>query len=173
MLRTRVRAGPIAGFVVSLVAAIALAAIHSGDLFVNRWIPAYDEPVHTALRIPYGPRIVRDWSSGHAEIRFENFRVVVPPGTVLSRALEVHRAAYLYEWVRRPPSSSRLAGVLVIYFTLSMALTSYLRKFGQSRLRLMRSQVGVLLAIGVMAVTAKLLLLFTALPEFWIPVAVV
>jgi putative nucleotidyltransferase with HDIG domain len=173
MLRTRVRAGPIAGLVLSLVAAIVLTVIHSGDQFVGPWVPAYDETVHTALRIPYGPRIARDWSSGRAEIRFENFRVVVPPGTVLQRSREDHRAAYLYEWVRRPPTWQRLFGVLVIFFTLVMALTAYLRKFGQSRLRLMRSQVGVLLAIGVMAVTAKLLLLFTALPEYWIPAAAV
>jgi putative nucleotidyltransferase with HDIG domain len=173
MLRTRVRAGPIAGLVVSLVAAIVLTMIHSGDLFVGRWEPAYDEKVHTALRIPYGPRIVRDWSSGHAEIRFENFRVVVPPGAILLRSREDHRAAYLYEWVRRPPTWQRLGGVLVIYFTLMMALTAYLRKFGQSRLRLIRSQVGVLLALGLMAITAKLVLLFTALPEYWIPAAAV
>jgi putative nucleotidyltransferase with HDIG domain len=173
MLRTRVRAGPIAGLVVSLVAAIVLTAIHSGDLFVRSWIPSYDERVHTALRIPYGPRLVRDWSSGRAEIRFENFRVVVPPGAVLLRSREDHRAAYLYEWVRRPPTTQRLGGLLVIYFTLMMALTAYLRKFGQSRLRLMRSQVGVLLSIGLLAVTAKLLLLFTALPEYWIPAAAV
>jgi putative nucleotidyltransferase with HDIG domain len=61
----------------------------------------------------------------------------------------------------------------VIFFTLCMALTAYLRKFGQSRLRLMRSQVGVLLTIGLAAVGAKLLLIFTAIPEFWVPVAVV
>ncbi|HEX3594952.1 MAG TPA: HDIG domain-containing protein [Polyangiaceae bacterium] len=155
------------------MAAIVLTTIHSGDLFVRSWVPSYDERVHTALRIPYGPRLVRDWSSGRAEIRFENFRVVVPPGEVLLRSREDHRAAYLYEWVRRPPAWQRIGGVFFIYFTLMMALTAYLRKFGQSRLRLMRSQVGVLLAIGLVAVTAKLLLLFTALPEYWIPAAAV
>jgi putative nucleotidyltransferase with HDIG domain len=173
MLRTRVRAGPIAGLVLSLAAAIALTAVHSGDLFVPAWVPVYGSPVSTALRVPYGPRLVRDWSSGHAEIRFENFRVVVPPGTLLSRDREDHRAAYLYEWVRRPPSMPRLAGVVVIFFTLFMALTAYLRKFGQSRLRLMRSQVGLLLTMGLIAVVAKLFLIFTALPEYWIPLAAV
>ena len=80
MLRTRVKAGPIAGLVLSLVAAIILTLVQSGDLFVRRFTPVYDAPVRTALRIPYGPRIVRDWSSGRAELRLENFRVVVPPG---------------------------------------------------------------------------------------------
>jgi putative nucleotidyltransferase with HDIG domain len=173
MLRTRVRAGSIGGLVLSLVAAVVLTIVHSGDLFVSRWTPSYDVPVRTTLRVPYGPRIVRDWSSGHAEIRFENFRVVVPPGTVLNRARDDHRAAYLYEWVRRPPTWERLTGLLVIFFTLMMTLTAYLRKFGQSRLKLMRSQVGVLLTMGILALAAKLLLLFTALPEYWIPLAAV
>jgi putative nucleotidyltransferase with HDIG domain len=171
MLRTRVRAGPVAGLVLSLLAAFALTVIHSADLFVDSWAPTYDRAVHVTLRIPYGPRIVREWSGGRAEIRFENFRVVVPPGTVLDRTREDHRAAHLYESMRRPPTAGRLAGTLVIFFTLSMALTAYLRKFGQSRLRLMRSQVGVLLTAGLLALVAKLFLIFTTLPEFWIPLA--
>ncbi len=170
MLRTRVRAGPIAGLILSLVAAVILTLVQAGDLLLSGFTPTFDEPVRTALRIPYGPRIVRDWSSGHAEMRLENFRVVVPPGTILSPTREDHRAAYLYERVRRP-TWERLGGLFVIDFTLVMALTAYLRKFGQARLRLARSQVGVLLTMGLIAIAAKLLLAFTALPEYWIPLA--
>ncbi|HVU00918.1 MAG TPA: HDIG domain-containing protein [Polyangiaceae bacterium] len=173
MLRTRVKAGPIAGLVLSLVSSVILTAVQSGDLFVPEWLPDYGEPVQTTLRIPYGPRIIREWVEGRADIRFENFRVVIPPGVVLDRAREDHRAAHLYESVRRPPTWARLLGMMVIFFTLVMALTAYLRKFGQSRLRLMRSQVGVLVTIGLAAVVAKLILLFTAVPEFWIPMAAV
>jgi len=173
MLRTRVRARPISALILSLLGALVLTVIQGGDLLVDAWQPVYDQPVHTTLRIPYGPRIVRDFSSGRPEIRFENFRVVIPPGTILDGGREDHRAAHLYESLRRPPRLERLAGGFVIYFTLLMALTSYLRKFGQSRLRLMRSQVGVLLTIGMTAAAAKLLLLFTAFPEYWIPVAAV
>jgi putative nucleotidyltransferase with HDIG domain len=173
MLRTRVRAGPIAGLVLSLVAAIILTVIQAGDLFVPEWAPVFDRPVQVALRIPYGPRIVRDFTSGRTEIRFENFRVVVPPGTLLTSAREDHRAAHLYETVRRPPTGERLLGLLMMFFTLSVALAAYLRKFGQARLRLMRTQVGVLIAIGLVSIVAKILLLFTALPEFWIPLAAV
>src|SRR5258706_4407532 len=147
MLRTRIKAGPIAGLNLSLFAALLLVAVQAGDLFVPRWTPEYGRPVHTALRIPYGPRIVRDWANGRSDIRFENFRVVVPAGTVLTRDREEHRAAHLYETLRRPPTSSRLLGLGGIFFTLCMALTAYLRKFGQSRLRLLRSQIGVLLAV--------------------------
>jgi putative nucleotidyltransferase with HDIG domain len=173
MLRTRVRAGPIAGLVLSLLAALVLTAIQIGDLYVDGWAATWDAPVRTTIRIPYGPRIIRDFSSGHAELRFENFRVVVPRGVTLDQRREDHRAAYVYDSARRPPGWERLVGDVVVFFTLAMALTSYLRKFGQSRLRLMRSQVGVLLTIGIAAIGAKLLLLFTALPEYWIPAAAV
>jgi hypothetical protein len=54
-----------------------------------------------------------------------------------------------------------------------MALTSYLRRFGQSRLRLLRAEVGILSAVVLCAAVARLLLLTTGLPEFWVPVAVV
>jgi len=173
MLRTRVRARPVSAAVLSVLGAAALALIQAGDLLVDSWQPEYDRPIHVSLRVPYGPRIVRDFSNGKSEIRFENFRVVVPPGTVLDRGREDHRAAHLYESLRRPPRPEHFGGAFVIYFTLLMALTSYLRKFGQSRLRLMRSQVGVLLTIGVAALAAKLMLLFTAFPEYWIPVAAI
>src|ERR1041384_1271468 len=118
MLRTRVRARPVSAMVLSLVGAIVLTIIQAGDLLIDSWQPDYDRPIHTSLRVPYGPRIVRDFSNGRPDIRFENFRVVVPPGTVLDRSREDHRAAHLYESLRRPPRPERLGGVFVIYFTL-------------------------------------------------------
>ena len=88
MLRTRVRTRPVSALILSLLGAVALTLIQTGDLLVDGWQPSYEHPVHTSLRIPYGPRIVRDFSSGRPEIRFENFRVVVPTGTVLDRSRE-------------------------------------------------------------------------------------
>src|SRR5260370_13488668 len=52
-----------------------------------------------------------------------------------------------------------------------MLLTAYLRRFGQNRVRLLRTEVGLFSAMCVMMFVVKLLLLFTALPEFWGPVA--
>src|SRR5260370_33391633 len=52
-----------------------------------------------------------------------------------------------------------------------MLLTAYLRRFGQNRVRLLRTHVGLFFAMFVMMLVVKLLLLFTALPEFWVPVA--
>src|SRR5690606_19489525 len=86
---------------------------------------------------------------------------------------EGHQAAVAYETQRRGADLQRLLGMWVIFFTLSMTLTAYLRKFGQSRLKLLRSQVGVFLTMGLMAIAAKMLLLFTSLPEYWLPLAAV
>jgi cyclic-di-AMP phosphodiesterase PgpH len=173
MLRTRVRAGLAAGFVLSIVGAAFLVFIHSGDAFLSALAPAYGEPTPTTLRVPYGPRVVRDSAGLHSEIQYENVRVSVSRGTVLSRRDEAHQAALTYERLRRPPRSSVLVGMFAIFFTLSMTLTSYLRKFGQSRLKLLRAQVGVFLVMGLMALLAKGILLFTGLPEFWVPIAAV
>ncbi|MBM4362195.1 MAG: HDIG domain-containing protein, partial [Deltaproteobacteria bacterium] len=173
MLRTRVRAGPVAGLLLSLFAAAVLTAVQAGELVVRRAPPAWDQPVKTALRVPYGPRIVRDWSSGRAELRIENFRVVVPPGTVLSAAREDHRAAHLHDVLRRSSARDRVAGAFFVFFTLCMALTAYLGKFGQARLRLLRSQVGVVAAVGLATLVGQLLLTFTGLPEQWMPLAAI
>jgi putative nucleotidyltransferase with HDIG domain len=50
-------------------------------------------------------------------------------------------------------------------------LTAYLRRFGQNRVRLLRTQIGLFIAMLIMSLVVKLMLLFTALPEFWVPVA--
>jgi putative nucleotidyltransferase with HDIG domain len=171
MLRTRVKAGPIAGLTLSAVAATLLTIIQAGDLFVAGFEPTLGAPVPTTVRVPYGPRVVRDTISGESQFFYENHRVMVPRGEELSLSLDDHRAAFTYASLRRPPSTAALAGMFTIFFTLSMVLTAYLRKFGQSRLKLLRSQIGVFVAMGLLAIVSKLLLLFTAVPEFWIPVA--
>jgi putative nucleotidyltransferase with HDIG domain len=173
MLRTRIRAGPVAGLVMSLLFAALLTVVQAGPRLIAGLDPHFGEPAPTTLRVPYGPRIVRDISTGRADLHYEHERVIVPMGTVLREDVEQHWTAFIYESMHRPPQWPRLAGIFAIMFTLSMALTAYLRKFGQSRLRLLRVQIGVLVAMGALAVFAKALLTFTALPEFWIPIATV
>ncbi len=58
-----------------------------------------------------------------------------------------------------------------IYLIVCLMLTVYLRRFGQNRVRLLRTQVGMFVLMTGSLIVAKLLLLFTALPEFWMPVA--
>lgn len=172
MLRTRVKAGPVPGLVMSLLFAAVLTAVHVGDHYVSLWAPAMGAATPVTLRVPFGARLTQD-QTARANLRQPHARNVVPRGTVLRTESAVHWTAYLYESARRPPQPPRLAATFAIFFTLAMALTAYLRNFGQSRLRLLRVQVGLLLMMGSLAIVAKAMLLFTSLPEFWIPVAAV
>src|SRR5687768_10022423 len=135
MLRTRIRAGPIPALVMSLLFAGLLTLVHSGVRSIGGTAPAFGEPTQTTLRVPYGPRVLRDTSTGKADLHYQHQRVIVPIGTVLNQDVEDHFTAYIYETTHRPPRAPRLAGLFFIYFTLCMALTAYLRSFGQSRLK--------------------------------------
>ncbi len=167
MLRTRVRAGAAAGLVLSLLFAGVFTAVSLFELYIPALTPSFGQATLITLRVPYGPRIVR----GRSQLSYEHARVIVPRGTVLDEANDDHRAAFAYESIRRPPTSGRLVSFFVIDFIVCMMLTTYLRQFGQNRVRLLRPQIGLLaLAVGSVVI-AKGLLLFTALPEFWIPMA--
>lgn len=168
MLRTRLRAGPVAGFVLSVLFAFIFTAISVADLYLPALFPRMGAPAPVTLRLPYGPRIVRDTQH---RLVYEHTRLIVPRGTVLHELDDNHRAAFAYESIRRPPTLGRLGSLYVIYFIVCMMLTAYLRRFGQSRVRLLRAQVGLHLLMAGSLVLAKGLLLFTALPEFWIPMA--
>ena len=168
MLRTRVRAGPVAGFVLSAFFALFFTVISVGDLFLPSLTPRFGVAAPVTLRVPYGPRIVRD--ENHRLI-YEHTRLIVPRGDVLHEWDDNDRAAFAYESIRRPPTFGRLASLYVIYFIVSLMLTGYLRRFGQNRVRLIRAQAGLLVLMTCTIVLAKLMLLLTALPEFWIPMA--
>ncbi|AKT36299.1 HDIG domain-containing metalloprotein [Chondromyces crocatus] len=168
MLRTRLRAGPVAGFVVSVLFALVVTGISVADLYLPSLVPRMGSPAPFTLRLPYGPRIVRDTQH---RLVYEHTRLIVPRGTVLHEWDDNHRAAFAYESIRRPPTTGRLGSLYVLYFIIGMMLTAYLRRFGQSRVHLLRAQVGLLGLMAGSLVFAKALLLFTALPEFWIPVA--
>jgi cyclic-di-AMP phosphodiesterase PgpH len=173
MLRTRVRAGPVAGLVLSLVFGLLMTVIQAGDRFISAWAPKFGSATSVTIRVPYGPRIIHDPLTGRSDLRYEHARVVVPRGTTLSRGSAPHWTAHIYESMHRPPSWPRLLGGFGIFFTLGMALTAYCRRFGRSRLRLLRVQIGIVTLALLLALVAKAMLVFTALPEFWIPIAAV
>lgn len=171
MLRTRVRATPVIGFFISLLFAAVLTLVQSGDRFVRAWGPVYGQRTAVTLRVPYGPRLVRD---GHrTRPHFQEQRTVIPLGTVLRADLPAHQAAYAYESAHRPPKPARLGGGFVIFFTLTLALLTYLRSFGQARLKLLRMQTGLVLQVALLTLLAKGLLLFTWLSPMWVPMATV
>jgi hypothetical protein len=174
MLRTRVRAGAAAGIVLSLLFAGLFTGVSLFDLYLGSLDPHLNIPgmvTRVTLRVPYGPRIVRDARGGHSQLAYEHARIIVPRGTQLDEADDEHRAAFAYETTRRHPNGARLFSYFGIYFIVCLMLTTYLRRFGQNRVRLLRPQVGLLVLTLGSVVLAKALLLFTALPEFWIPMA--
>jgi cyclic-di-AMP phosphodiesterase PgpH len=168
----RKRAGAIAGVILGVVFAALLCILQSFDLFVDSWAPRIGEPTAVTLRVPYGPQIIRDKHSGGSAVSYEHTRVIIPKGTVLSEHNPDHRAAFAYESIRRPPGGSRLWAYGVINLTLAILLTAYLHRFGQNRVRLLRTQIGLFVGIFLMMLVIKLMLLLTALSEFWIPVAI-
>jgi putative nucleotidyltransferase with HDIG domain len=171
MLRTRVRAGAAAGLILSVLFAGLFTAISLFELYIPSLAPHMGGVAAVTLRVPYGPRIVQDARGGHSHLAYEHARVIVPRGTLLDEGNDEHRSAFAYESIRRPLKAGRVFSFFVIDFIVCLMLTTYLRRFGQNRVRLLRPQVGLLVLTLGAVVTAKLILLFTALPEFWIPMA--
>ena len=172
MLRTRVRVGPVAGLVLSIVFAALFTAIGVFDLFVVSYAPEYGQATQTSLRVPFSARMVTETGGKMTSVEYRYERVIIPRGTVLDVDNEQHRAAVTHHALRRPPRLARIVSAFVLYLFGGLVLTGYFRRFGHSRTRLMRSQLG-LFALMVMALAgAKALTLYTALPAFWVPVTV-
>ena len=169
MLRTRVRAGAVAGFVMSLAFATILTLVQRGEVLVRPWAPRFDAPTAVTLRVPYAPFITISASG----ISYEHARVVIPRGTVLDDDLAHHRIAFAYETIHRAASPVRLGATFAIFFTLFLLASTYLRRFGPSRTRLLRTQLGLFGTMSLVVIACKAMLLFTPLPEFWMPVATV
>ncbi len=179
MLRTRVRAGAAAGLALSLVFAVLVTTVETADVFVPGWAAVAGHAAPVSIRVPYGRSFVerldmappRDSPRPLPEYRHGS--VIVPRGTVLDPAASEQRAAMAFDAARHATRPVRLLAIAAIHFLLFFLLTTYLRRFGASRTRLLRTQLGIVGAMALLVLVAKALLLFTALPEFWIPVAVV
>src|SRR5580704_5946611 len=98
MLRTRVRAGAVAGLVMSLVFAAALTLVQRSDTLVKEWTPKVGERAPVTIRVPYAPLIVKTSRTG---IAYGHARIVVPRGTLLDEDVEAHRVAIAFEASRR------------------------------------------------------------------------
>ncbi len=155
----------------SLAFAVFMTLLQTGDGFVAAWAPAYDQPTQITLRVPYGPRFQR--IEMRTRLHFQERGALISRGTVLTQKNQKHQSAWQLETALRPPSLPRLGGIFVVFLTLGLALTTYLRKFGENRLRLLRAQVGVVIAMAILGAAAKAILLFTPLPSLWVPMATV
>ena len=152
----------------SFVFAAFLTLVQTGDVFVSAWEPHFGQPTPTTIRVPYATFIQKAVSSS---IAYEHTRILVPRGTVLDATNDAHRVAYAFEMSRRPAKSIRTGAYGIIYFTLFLLLATYLRRFGQTRTRLLRTQLGLFVTMTVFIIAAKLALVLSPVSEFWIPLA--
>ena len=87
----------------------------------------------------------------------------------------VQGVALLVPWGELPGLGAEvglaLAGFGLLQFLIVLALTTFLRTFGQPRLRLLRTQVGVLATMLLVAVVARGLLVAFEPSPLWLPVA--
>lgn len=172
MLRTRVRASVTAGVVLSVIFAILFTLIGVFDTFVPSWAPILGRPTAVTIRVPYSTRIVRSQDRAEPSLSYDQIQVLIPPGTYLTESDEIHQASFAYESLRRPPRNAKIIAYAAINLALGLMLTTYLRTFGHSRMRLLQTQIGVFVLMTLTLLTAKLMLLFTSLPEYWVPEAV-
>jgi putative nucleotidyltransferase with HDIG domain len=154
----------------SVVFAALLTLAQMGDVLAPQLAPHFGEPTPTTIRVPYASFIQKALSS---QIAYEHTRILIPRGTVLDASLDAHRVAYAFETSRRPARSARTIAIFVIHLTLLLLASTYLRRFGPTRTRLLRTQLGLFATMAAVFIAAKILLVFTPLSEFWIPVAVV
>lgn len=175
-LRTRVRAGWLAGVLLSLTTAVLLTLVQYGDVAFAAFEPKLGEATPVSLRVPHrlAPRLEATASGrSDAPLNYRLQHVLVPVGVELSAAEPSHKVAVSYELARRSPSGLHVLGSFALFFTLCMSLAAYVRKFGQNRLRLFRSQVGMVGLILLVFAFCKTQLMFSGASEFWLPVGLV
>jgi putative nucleotidyltransferase with HDIG domain len=167
MLRTRLIAGPRAGFVLSAVVATLLTIISVGETFFEPLRVRSEAPAPVTLRLPPVAMRTSDGTGQHHLVRVAP--VVARGSVVKDRTLAEY--VMLYENARRPVKVTTLLGSWFIYFLISVMMVTYCRRFAPSYGTLLRTQVGLLtLTVGFMAV-GKLVLLATTISAFALPVA--
>ncbi|MGZ3416749.1 MAG: HDIG domain-containing metalloprotein [Polyangiales bacterium] len=171
MLRTRIFGGVVAGLVLSFVFAAFFTAVWSFDLWAMR-SPQIGQPAPVTLRVPWSPHF-HESIEDVGRTRLEYRRIIVPRGTILREDVESHRIALAYEATRRPLSVFRIGGIALLALTLSSLLASYLRALGPSAAKLLRAQIGLYVLMLGLTLVVKAILLFTALPEYWVPLSTV
>jgi putative nucleotidyltransferase with HDIG domain len=169
MLRTRVRAGPVAGFSASVFFALVLAIVQHAEALFPEWSPHLGRATAVTLRAPAHVQ----WEGARAGERASRQELVIPRGTLLSEADPEHRAVVAYARSLLPVLPLRIGAATAVHFTLFLLSTTYLRRFGPSRTRLLRTQLGLFGAMAGVVVAGKAWLLFSSHSPLWIPVATV
>jgi hypothetical protein len=168
MLRTRVMAGPTAGVVLAIVLAAILTAIYSAELLSPRLRVRPNAPAPVTLRLP---TVVYVPPAPTTPLVWRPQRVVVPRGAVPTG--ETAALVEAYEQFRRPLHTWLVLGLGAIYALAGLLLSTYMRYFGPSAGRLLRTHIGLFGLVVVLAGIAKAELLLTPFSEFYIPIAAV
>lgn len=168
MLRTRLIAGRTSGLILSAVFASVATLTSQVEVVLEplRVDPARPAPV--TLRVPssYLPKETRYARRGLPQ------PLVVARGDVVADP-ESQRLVRAFERERRPPDREKLLGIWLSYFLIAYIFLSYLRLFTGGRGVLLRTQAGLLVLIGATCIAAKVLLLFTGVSPYVLPLATV
>jgi cyclic-di-AMP phosphodiesterase PgpH len=170
MLRTRLIAGPTAGFVLSAVFATAMVLLSLAETLAEPLRVDPGRPAPVTLRLPPVTMRLPDPDTGALVLR------TVTPTVRRGQTVEestMGSIVRMYERSRRPPQAGTLVGLWFVYFLIAQMITTYLRSFSPSRGSLLRTQAGLLGMSLVLLMAAKLFLLLTDLSPFLIPVAAV
>ncbi len=159
----------------AVLLAAACTMLYSVELLFPSWrvqsnqaapvtlrLPAEDVAVTAASESPGVNSVVSEWETRRITVA----RGATPRGSV---GVFVDR----YEASRRPLRWRGALGLFSIYFLTSLLMFTYLRIFAPSQGRLLRTHIGLFGVVLALAIVAKMFLLFTGLPEFYIPVSVV
>ena len=168
MLRTRLIAGRTSGLILSAVFASIVTLASQVEVVLEPLRVDPSEPAPVTLRVPasYLPKTLVNQSRSVPQ------PLVVQRGEVVSDP-ESQRIVRAFERERRPPESSTLTGIWLSFFVTAYIFLAYLRSFTGGRGGLLRTQAGLLVLVGAACVVAKLLLLFTGLSPFILPLATV
>jgi cyclic-di-AMP phosphodiesterase PgpH len=167
MLRTRLIAGPRAGFVLSAVVATLLTIVSVAETFFEPLRVRPEVPAPVTLRLPPVAMRAVDASADHHLVRVAP--VIARGETVQEPTLAEY--VVLYEGARRPVRLATLLGAWFIYFLMAIMMVTYCRRFAPSYGTLLRTQVGLLSLTVAFMGTAKLILLLTNVSAFALPVA--
>jgi cyclic-di-AMP phosphodiesterase PgpH len=168
MLRTRLIAGPSAGFVLSAVFATAMLLVSLAETLAEPLRVDPREPAPVTLRLP--PVTMRVPAAEDGPLTLRTVTPTVRRGEVVKDPI-LASIVRMYERSRRPPQLGTVVGLWFVYFLIAQMLTTYLRTFSPSRGSLLRTQGGLLGMTLVLLLAAKTFLLLTELSPFLIPVA--
>ena len=168
MLRTRLIAGRTSGLILSAVFASVFTLASQVEVVLEPLRVDPLRPAPVTLRVP----------SSYLPTEAKRMRRGLPQPLVVNRGEVVNepqsqRIVRAFERERRPPEGSTLTGIWISYFVIAYIFLAYLRLFTGGRGGLLRTQAGLLVLVGATCLTAKLLLLFTPLSPFILPLATV